>query len=152
MQFTPRNLVLRLFLFIPLIVGLSGCGEKVTLKNDSLASAQTTASNEIVYPDDDPSVPDGKAVWANLTTKSPETNCASCHGMNGEGTPQVPLNFSDKDHMRKQKPVDQFATIWLGKLGEGKSGSHPALHGIVSRRDAWNLVFYVRSLAVAPLT
>lgn len=145
MQLTPRNLIFTLFATIPLVAGLSGCADKVTLKNDKLASAETTASNEIVFPDDDPSVPDGKAVWTSLTTKNPETNCASCHGMGGEGG-SAKVNFADKEFMRNQKPVDQFEKIWLGK------GNHPALHGIVSRRDAWNLVFYVRSLAVAPLT
>jgi mono/diheme cytochrome c family protein len=150
MHFYRQNITLRLFvllsLLFPLTAILSGCGNnKVSLKDDNMASAQTTSSNEIVFPDDDPSVPDGKAVWVNMT-KNPQANCASCHGINGEGSEKTTLNFTDKEVMRNLKPVDQFETIWLGKNG------HPALHGLVSRRDAWNLVFYVRSLAVPPLT
>jgi mono/diheme cytochrome c family protein len=149
MQLNRLN-VIPLFLSIPIIIGLSGCAEKVSLKNDSLASTAVTSSNEIVVPDDKPSVPDGKAIWSKLSNdkdaKNAANNCASCHGMGGEGGAKTSVNFADKDFMRKQKPADQFATIWVGK------NNHPALNGVVSRRDAWNLVFYVRSLAVAPLT
>ncbi len=147
MQLNSRNVVLRLFLTMPLLAALTACGGNVELKgsNDKLTSKEVTSSNEIVYPDDDPSVPDGKVVWEKMAANQ-EMNCASCHGVGGEGGAKASVNLTDKDFMRKQKPVDQFETIWLGK------NNHPALHGVVSRRDAWNLVFYVRSLAVAPLT
>jgi mono/diheme cytochrome c family protein len=145
MQLNRLN-VIPFVISIPIIIGLTGCAEKVSLKNDKLSGTAVTASNEIVVPDDKPSVPDGKAVWTKLSSNAGATNCASCHGMSGQGGDKAAVNFSDKDAMRKLKPVDQFATVWVG----GKT-NHPALNGIVSRRDAWNLVFYVRSLAVAPL-
>jgi mono/diheme cytochrome c family protein len=141
------------FLFtIPLLASLTACGGNLELNgsNDKLTSAQVTSSRDIVMPDDDPSVPDGKAVWNRLAS-NPELNCASCHGTGGEGGAKASVNFTDKEFMRKLKPVEQFETVWLGKTKDGKN-SHPAVHGVVSNRDAWDLVFYVRSLAVAPLT
>ncbi len=51
---------------------------------------------------------DGEAVYLKF--------CASCHGSNGEGTPQVPRpNFKDLDYMREVTPLGLFNAIKYGK-------------------------------------
>lgn len=128
------------------IVLLAGCGkQEVTLKGkeDLLARRSVTAgSDPIVYPDDSPSVPDGKMAWNKM-------NCASCHSDTGKGVSgKCSLDLSNKEWMRKQKPVDQFEFVSFRRPGN----EHPTVSESLSRRQAWDLVFYVRSLAEAPLS
>jgi mono/diheme cytochrome c family protein len=87
-------------------------------------------------------VPDGKIVWQKL-------NCAVCHGMDGKGkSGKCSMDLSDKYHMVKQRPVEQYKFLVFGR----PSITHPSINKLVSRKEAWNLVFYVRSLARPPLT
>jgi len=129
-----------LLLLAPGMVLLSSCSSNFSLKNDSLVSANLTRKADILtYPEDRPSVPDGK-VWWN------QQNCASCHGATGSGG-SAPVNLSDKVWMRKIKPIDQFLFVAYGKPGT----NHPALADKLSKRQIWDLVFYTRSLAVPEL-
>ncbi len=127
----------KLLIVLPLLALLTGCGGQVDLKGaqDQLASRHVTmGGNEVVFPDDKPSVADGQLVWR-------EQNCASCHGATGSSVAAADL--TNKEWMRKQKPVDQFEFLWFGKPGV----THPSLRGTISRRQAWDAVFYTRSLA-----
>lgn len=137
MQFSN---ILKTLLVLPLIAGLSACGlpKQIELKpgENHLTSTAVTRSNEIVYPTDKPSVADGAVVFKGQ-------NCVSCHS--GGGTGKGP-DFADKKTARAAKPIDQFRLAYFG------NDHHPALQGKVSDREAWDCVFYARSLADAPLT
>jgi mono/diheme cytochrome c family protein len=127
------------------VLMLSACGgpEVINGKESNLIKENVTAGGvEVVYPDAPPSVPDGKTVWQKL-------NCAVCHGMEGKGkSDKCPIDLADKYHMVKQKPVEQYKFLVFGKPGL----NHPTVDKLISRRDAWNLVFYMRSLARPALT
>jgi len=115
--------------------------QEVSLKGteDQLAKPSTTSGqHQVIYPDDSPSVPDGKQAWQQM-------NCAVCHADTGKGVKgNCSLNLADKAYMRTQKPVDQFEFISFGRPG---LNHHPVVSNKLSRRQIWDLVFYVRSLA-----
>jgi mono/diheme cytochrome c family protein len=120
---------------------LVGCSkQEITLKGsqDTLAERSVTTNNQtVVYPDANPSIPDGQAVYEKM-------DCASCHGETGKAVPgKCSIDLSDKEFMHQQKPVDQFEFLAFGKPGS----NHPSLNDKLSRRQIWNLVFYTRSLA-----
>jgi mono/diheme cytochrome c family protein len=125
------------------LISLTACGKQqidLSGKADQIASKSVTlGSGEVVFPDDKPSVADGKAVWN-------KQNCAQCHNADGAGVAKA--NFADKNYMRLQKPVDQYEFIWTGKEGV----KHPTLQGVLSRREAWNVVFYTRAISTPLLT
>jgi len=129
---------------LPLLAAIfifSACTQQeVTLKGteDQLAKPSTTSGQqEVIYPDDSPSVPDGKQAWRQM-------NCAVCHADTGKGVKvKCSLNLADKAYMRTQKPVDQFEFISFGRSGL----KHPVVSDKLSCRQTWDLVFYVRSLA-----
>ncbi len=130
-----------LVLILPLF--LASCSKEV-LKGDQntlVKESVTAGGQEVVYPDASPSVPDGQVVWQN-------NNCASCHSIKAKGNAnkiggRIEINLTDKNYMNQQKPVDQYKFLAYGKVGL----NHPTLSKTASRRDIWNLVFYVRSLA-----
>lgn len=128
------------------ILMLAACAkQEVTLtgKEDQLAERSVTAGEGVViYPDDSPSVPDGKVAWKKM-------NCAVCHSESGSGVKgKCKVDLADKNYGRKSKPIDQFKFISFG----GPGINHPKVSDKLSRRQSWDLVFYVRSLADAPLT
>ncbi len=131
-----------LILILPLL--LAACSQEV-VKNNGLTKEDITAgSQEVIYPDAPPSVPDGQVTWEKL-------NCASCHGISGKGVPgKTKIDLTEKKYMNKQKPTDEYKLLAFGdpKL----PADHPALYKIISRRENWNLVFYVRSLARPPMS
>lgn len=127
---------------------LCACSREVIkeAKSPLIKETITAGAEEVIYPDAPPSVTDGKMVWQKL-------NCAVCHGTEGHGVSgKCSLNLGDKNHMIKQKPVDQYKFLVFGSAGNINANNHPAIKMLVSRREAWDLVFYVRSLARAPLT
>jgi mono/diheme cytochrome c family protein len=148
---------------VPIMVGLTACGEnKVTLPSseDGLVSAKVTrGDNEPIWPNDDPSIPDGKGVYASQ-------NCAACHGADGKPVAgKATVDFSNKTWARKQKPLNQYEFITSGvKSTAGEEldtnienhgpvvSNHPLVKDKLKNSDIWNLVFYVRSLATPPLT
>ncbi len=152
MQLNRRfRLALNFLVLLPTLSLLTACGGEVKLqgKDDGLGAIKTTiGGSEVVYPSDRPSVPDGKVVWLNKAN-----NCASCHGVDGStAVGAAGIKLSDKAYMRLQKPVDQFSFLWFGGKDEkGQPIKHPIVREAMSRRDAWALVFYVRSLAIPPL-
>jgi mono/diheme cytochrome c family protein len=135
-----------LLALIPITVGLTACTDsKVTLpaNDDRLVSTRVTLGDkEPIWPNDDPSVPDGKNVYA-------AQNCASCHGLDGKPVAgKAVVDLSSKEWGRKQKPVEQYDFITFGKEGV----QHPNVREVLRPPDIWKLVFYVRSLSTPPLT
>lgn len=131
--------VSKILLILPIVAVLSACAKQIELKPgeaNQLTSTTVTRGTDLVYPNDRPSVADGAGTYK-------AQNCASCHS---GGDAKAP-NFQDKKYARNAKPVDQFRMVYFGN-----GGSHPAMQGKISVREAWNTVFYARSLADAPLT
>lgn len=145
MQKETSHMKKALLMLVPVIVLLSGCGQQVSLEGQETELASRTASEgarTVVFPDDNPSVPDGKGVWEKMS-------CAECHSATGEPVSgKATVNLADAKYMAKQKPVVQYEFIAYGKEGS----SHPVMRDKMSRRELWDLVFYVRSLAIPPLS
>jgi mono/diheme cytochrome c family protein len=124
------------------MAGLTACGlpKQVELKPGqsgvNLTSTAVTRGSDVVYPSDRPSVADGALVYK-------QQNCASCHS---GGDTKAP-NFADKNYARNAKPTEQFRIVYFGN-----GANHPKLQGQRSDREAWDAVFYARSLADPPLT
>lgn len=126
-----------LILILPLL--LAACSQDVVNNNGLIKQGVTAGTQDVIYPDAPPSVSDGQVVWEKL-------NCASCHGISGKGiSGQTKISLADKIYMNRQKPTDQYELLAFGdpKL----PANHPFLNKIASRKEIWNLVFYVRSLA-----
>jgi hypothetical protein len=167
---------IQLLLFIPLIMSVTGCSNQVTLngQDQQLASRNVTeAEDVVVFPDDNPSIADGKVTFEKM-------KCAECHSGGGGGhgavettsaqttaneqkaeaamhtkptaapgerqvnTAGFSSNLSDKTAAWKVKPLDQYLFL---TYGDPNSPKHPVLKNQLSRREIWDLVFYSRSLA-----
>lgn len=83
--------------------------------------------------------------------------CTSCHGMKGKGDgpagaalPVKPQDQTDGKSMNALADEYLFDIIGKGGAGKGKSPLMPAWAGKLSDQDIWNLVAYIRSLAVPP--
>lgn len=145
MPFYAEKKKLQFATIVATAVLLSACGkQEISLKGseDALARRSVTSAQGVVdYPDDSPSVPDGKLAYEQM-------NCATCHADSGKGLPgKTTIDLTNKEYARKQKPVDQFEFLSYGKPGI----DHLKVNDKLSRRQAWNLVFYVRSLGQTPL-
>ncbi len=86
-----------------------------------------------------------------------ETLCAACHGAKGRGDgvaaaglPVKPRDHTDGKYMNALKDQHLFDFIKKGGAGMQKSPLMPAWGGQVSDPEIWNLVAYIRSLAVPP--
>jgi mono/diheme cytochrome c family protein len=133
---------------IPVIVGvgLTACSDsKVTLSgsdNSLISTKVTEGDKEPIWPNDDPSIPDGQGVYA-------AQNCAASHGADGKPVAgKATVDLSSKTWAREQKPVDQYDFINFGKTGV----DHPSMQGKLRPAEVWNLVFYVRNLSTPCLT
>ncbi len=146
---------LSLLVALPAAMTISACTQKVDIKgaDDKLVSRQVTeADNVVIYPDDNPSIPDGKAVYNKM-------ECATCHGADGKGIAnKTTVDLSNEVMVHKQKPLDLYYFLTYGRqmaegsaIVQGHEVSHPALKNNLSRKEVWDLVFYTRSIAVPPL-
>lgn len=142
-----QALALKLLAITPIIAALTGCGQpEVSLKGqeDKLAERQVTQfAGAIVYPDDNPSIPDGKLYYEKM-------QCAQCHGAAGEGVDGKGV-LNDVPAMAKVKPIDQYLVLKYGEK-DGQKTNHPALQDSISNRHIWDLVFYSRSFSTPPLS
>ncbi len=134
------------------VVGLSACtNSKVTLPaaDDGLVGTKVTMGDrEPIWPNDDPSIPDGKGVYE-------AQNCASCHGADGKPVAgMATVDFSSQEWGRKQKPVEQYDFITFGKESDTTKSGHEHVTVQLKLRppQIWNMVFYLRSLSTPPLT
>lgn len=134
------------------LTALTACTSQITVgpKHDNIISKQVTeAPGAIVYPDDNPSVPDGKVLYDKMS-------CAQCHGAKGE----IPVQMGAPSHgahmfalnqhswADNQQPVTQYAFLTYGK----PNLNHPILRDTLTVPQRWNLVFYVRSLSTPAIS
>jgi mono/diheme cytochrome c family protein len=77
-----------------------------------------------------------------------EKNCIGCHGKTGEGLgPMSKLpNFKVPSTMKSRSDKDLYDKITNGGKGTGM----PAWGSLINEKDRWNLVAYIRSLALRP--
>lgn len=138
-----RYLIILIFALLNTAAALSSCGQKqISLAPDNnLISPLATADKNlsIIYPDHNPSIPDGKLVWNKLA-------CAECHFEDGSGVLQADLR--SKKYAFNRLPSYQYKFLVFGS----KDTPHPALAGQLTNREIWDLIFYVRSLAAPPLS
>jgi len=89
--------------------------------------------------------------------------CTPCHGMKGDGQGQLtslldpkPRNHTDGkgtrpgDGMNDRTDQQLFNAITQGGKGIKKSVNMPSWGHIISEDNRWNLVAYLRSIAVPP--
>lgn len=131
---------------IPVLCLLAACGqtkESLPTTDPLIAVTQTNAPTDtVVYPDDRPSIPDGKLVYEKM-------NCASCHGADGSTKIKVAeadTSLSDFLFMSKKKPVNLYKQLTYGKQDQHH------MQGKISPKETWNLVFYTKALGCPPLT
>jgi len=130
---------------LPTIALLAACGQtEVKLSSEQgsklVNETETQApTNYVVYPDDRPSIVDGRATFE-------KQNCATCHGATGSGGTGPAL--TDKRMMANIKPVELYQFLTYGKSGI----NHPALKDKLTNKEIWNLVFYSKALGTPPLT
>ncbi len=92
-----------------------------------------------------------------VTKEKYEALCGSCHGPKGKGDgpaavglPVKPRDHTGGKYMNAQKDEYLFEFIKKGGAGMNKSPLMPAWGGQLSDQDIWNLVVYIRTLAVPP--
>jgi len=132
-----------LLLLIPVVAALSGCTQKMSLptEKDELVSKNVTEAKVVIFPDVSPSIPDGKKVWEKM-------NCAECHGLDGKPVAgKATKDLSEKKYGAASMPLDQYRFVVYGQPGV----QHPEFKDKLTRRELWDLVIYVRSLATPPL-
>ncbi|HEY9786110.1 MAG TPA: c-type cytochrome [Candidatus Obscuribacterales bacterium] len=118
---------------------VSGCQSPISVPADNklVSRSVTEGTPEAIYPDHAPAIPDGKMVWDQLS-------CAECHGADGKGVAgKGGIDLTNKELMGTKKPVDQYMFLLFGQPGR----NHPKISDRVTRQQAWNLVFYCRSLS-----
>lgn len=149
----------QLLLILPFIAALTGCGQSgvtVTQSNDASVATSVTATPPqlIVYPNDRPSIPDGKPVFAQ--------NCASCHtGASTDATATAGAGgkagggFSE-EWARQTKPVDIYRIVAFGWAENhpkfNAEHKHEAFSGKLSVRELWDVVSYTKNLGEPALT
>lgn len=128
-----------------LAAALTGCTQELTLEGskENLAKEKPETEQEIIFPDFNPSIADGKVVWNKL-------QCAECHGESGTGVVGKATNdMTDPTRSASGKsPKFQYRTLAYGL----PLWDHPKLKDKITNRELWDLVFYVRSLESPPLT
>ncbi|MBX9771654.1 MAG: c-type cytochrome [Candidatus Obscuribacterales bacterium] len=146
---------LSLLVALPAALTISACTQKVEIEgaDDKLVSRQVTeADNVVIFPDDNPSIPDGKEVYTKM-------ECATCHGADGKGIAnKTTVDLSNEVMVHKQKPLDLYYFLTYGRqmaegsaIAQGHEVNHPAMKNSLTRKEVWDLVFYTRSIAVPPL-
>lgn len=81
--------------------------------------------------------------------------CATCHGMTGKGDgpaaavlPTKPRNHTDGQYMNALTDDYVFKIIKEGGVAVGKAQFMPAWSAQLKDPEIWNIVAYIRSLAV----
>ncbi len=125
---------------IPIIGLLSSCAQtEVKVPNTTMVNEKQTEApvDYVVYPDDRPSIADGKILWE-------KNNCAQCHGANGETAQGGKPALADKLYGASRKPVEQYQSLTY-------KDPHK-LQTKLNSKEIWNLVVYARSLSNPPLS
>lgn len=115
--------------------------------DDVARSARTLAAHLLaaypvpLAPSKTPDLARGKALYAE--------NCASCHGLNGDGhgpdaakLNPVPVAFADASRARERSPFALYQVI-----GQGLDGTAMRSFSELPSQDRWNLAFYIGRFA-----
>jgi cytochrome c oxidase cbb3-type subunit III len=140
------------------VISLSGCGEEkpaeragpkvdeATEAGKTVAKATEEAGKKVEVKSDPEA---GKKTYALL--------CASCHGNTGKGDgpaaaalPTKPQSHADGKYMNALTDQHLFKSIKEGGASVGRSPLMPPWGGQLTDQDIWNLVSYIRTLAVPP--
>ncbi|MGH7409083.1 MAG: c-type cytochrome [Candidatus Methylomirabilales bacterium] len=83
--------------------------------------------------------------------------CGSCHGASGKGDgpaaaslPAKPQTLADGKYMNNLTDQHLFSVIKGGGASVGKSPLMPPWGSQLGDQDIWNLVSYIRSMAIPP--
>ena len=82
------------------------------------------------YPAGLPSASNGQGLYTE--------NCASCHGIDGNGLVPNARNFGDVDYMRGETPAEFYVIIT-----EGRGADMPAFGEELTSDERWAVVYYV---------
>ncbi len=137
---------------------LSACGGEETKAPAPSAAPAATAPA--------PAAPAAPAVPAAAITPDAAkgaalyaANCASCHGLRGDGDGPVgaaldpkPVKHSDGAYMNALTNTHLFKVIKEGGPSVGKSAMMAPWGGVLSDAQIWDVVAFVHSLAVPPYT
>jgi mono/diheme cytochrome c family protein len=92
-----------------------------------------------LFPAERPSAVRGQSIF--------EANCASCHGLAGDGSAfPGAADFTDVAFMRDEKPAEFFEAIRDG-LGDT---AMPAWGDQLSEQEIWDVLYYVWAFATSP--
>ncbi len=98
-----------------------------------LESTPTQSFAHLSYPVRPPSALGGQEIY--------NTNCAQCHGVDGNGVVPAARNFRDLDYIRGETPASFFSAIAEGR------GEMPAFDNTLTSDEIWDSVFYVWRLS-----
>lgn len=98
--------------------------EPATLPGVSATESFTILS----YPAQPPSAERGQPIY--------QTNCADCHGTDGQGVVPGARNFNDLDYMRGETPA-----FFYGVITEGRTDM-PSFRDRLTSDERWDVVFY----------
>ncbi|MCK5318727.1 MAG: cytochrome c, partial [Anaerolineales bacterium] len=94
---------------------------------ESIGQLEPTPTQSFVhlsYPARPPSALDGQDIY--------NTNCAQCHGIDGNGVVPAARNFRDLDYVRGETPASFFSAI-----AEGREGM-PAFDNVLTSDEIWD--------------
>ena len=74
------------------------------------------------------------------------TQCAGCHGDDGNGIVPGARNFGDLDYMRGETPASFYAAVTEGR------GEMPAFRDTLTSDERWDVVLYVWRFSTEPET
>lgn len=140
------------------VIALSGCGEerpaertdKTATEATEVAKKAEEAREEVGKKGEEEGDPEkGKETYAVF--------CASCHGITGKGDgpaaaalPVKPTNLTDGEDLNAEPDEFLFKIIKEGGASVGKSPLMAPWGGQLKDEEIWNLVSYIRTLAVPP--
>ena len=101
----------------------------VTEITGQLEATPAQSFAHLSYPARPPSALDGQDIY--------DTNCAECHGVDGNGVVPAARNFRDLDYIRGETPDSFFSAI-----AEGRE-EMPAFDNTLTSDEIWDSVFYV---------
>ncbi len=141
----PSKPIRLIFAVGVLAISMSGCTQELKLEGakENLAKQSPEIEQEIIFPDFNASIADGKVVYEKL-------KCAECHAENGMGLAgKASTNFTDSSRIQSGKsPKFQYRLLAYGL----PHWDHPHLKDRITNRELWDLVFYVRSFESPPLS
>jgi mono/diheme cytochrome c family protein len=131
------------------VIALSGCGED--------RPAERTVQKVDTTPDDDKKVKVAEVGDPEAGKQTYAVFCVSCHGNTGKGDgpagaalPVKPSDLTDGKDVNAESDEFLFTIIKQGGASVGKSALMTPWGGQLTDQEIWNLVSYIRNLAIPP--